>query len=112
MSFTYTLGAPQVRQKRSLKFEIEGEQDDESERWMTWGGDKDPNDFMDWNVDSEGNFFMDIPLKQTEVKSNDEEFAQANKTEVSEKSGLYVGKYLRGYLEKVIPIVISSMMLN
>ena len=82
MPFNYTLGTPQVRQKRSLKFEIESDQEDESERWMTWGGDKDPNDLMDWNVDSEGNFFMDIPLKPTPVKYNDEKLAQAEKTEV------------------------------
>ena len=62
-----------VREKRSLKFEIDGDDESKSGKWMTWSGDKNPENFMDWSVDSKGNFFMDIPLKSKEKKSEKSE---------------------------------------
>lgn len=49
-----------------MDFETEGDHVEDTPKWMTWSGDKDPNDFSDWSIDSEGNFFMDIPLSDTE----------------------------------------------
>ena len=42
---------------------------EDTPKWMTWAGDKDPNDFNDWSIDSEGNYFMDIPL--SDMKNNE-----------------------------------------
>ena len=58
-------GYPLTRKKRSL-FEPDGDLDAETNKWMTWSADKNPEDFKDWSVDSKGNYFMDIPLKSTE----------------------------------------------
>ena len=63
-----------IRNKRSLQFETEDDLDEDNAKWMTWSGDKDPNDFQDWKVDSEGNFYMDIPLADMAKKEEDESF--------------------------------------
>ena len=75
------LGAQLVRNKRSLHFETEDDLDVDGPKWMTWSGDKDPNDFMDWSVDSEGNFYMDISLADMKKKQDQEELN--NETAVS-----------------------------
>ena len=66
------LGSQLIRNKRSLQFETEDDLDEDNAKWMTWSGDKDPNDFQDWKVDSEGNFYMDIPLADMTKKEGDE----------------------------------------
>ena len=71
--FTF-LGSQVIRNKRSLQFENEDDSNEDNAKWMTWSGDKDPNDFQDWKVDSEGNFYMDIPLADMTKKEEDENF--------------------------------------
>ena len=52
---------------------------EDTPKWMTWSGDKNPNDFNDWSIDSEGNYYMDIQL--SDMKKDEENIEKADEYE-------------------------------
>ena len=98
--------APLIRQKRSLNFKIDGDLDGKTRKWMTWSGDKNPNDFKDWSVDSEGNFYMDIPLKSSQPLSDSKLLKQLQ--EVDDPASVSNKVQLMRLMDKVHKIILIS----